>query len=254
VDAVGTHVRQFVGRVERLLGFARVQVLGEEVGQRDRDAIQHLLQRADRGADLVLLDQRDRAVGDAHATGQLALAEATGRAYPLQACADVHPRRSAPLPGAPACCRILYMAPRDGQFFGIDSGPALNLSNGPACPGACPAYPNGAGACVVPPPRPPLARPARARPPRRRWTPAGCRAPPAASAGAVRACCPRPRACTTATSSAARSWMGPPACGAAAPAMRARASSRRSRARPRPWISPRISRWARRCRSNWPGG
>src|SRR5690606_29747898 len=129
VDAVGTHVRQFVGRVERLLGFARVQVLGDEGGQRDRDAIQHLLQRADGGADLVLLDQRDRAVGDAHATGQLALAEATGRAYPLQACADVHPRRSAPLPGAPACCRILYMAPRDGQFFGIDSGPALNLSN-----------------------------------------------------------------------------------------------------------------------------
>jgi hypothetical protein len=42
------------------------------------------------GTDLVLLDQRDGAVGDAHALGQLALAEAFGLRTSCRRSADVH--------------------------------------------------------------------------------------------------------------------------------------------------------------------
>ena len=76
--------------VERAVERTGIEIEGEEVGQRDRDAVEHLLERTHRRTDLVLFDQRDGAVGDAHALGQLALAEAFGFADQLQACADVH--------------------------------------------------------------------------------------------------------------------------------------------------------------------
>src|SRR5690606_28826121 len=67
-----------------------------------------------------------------------ALAEATGRAYPLQACADVHPRSSAPLPGgAGVLPDTLHGTPRRSIFW-HRLGPSVEFIERPRLPGCLP--------------------------------------------------------------------------------------------------------------------
>ena len=68
---------------------ARRQVEREEVGQRHRDAVQHLLERAHRRAYTVLLDQRNHAVRDARALRELALRHTVEGPDRAQVRADV---------------------------------------------------------------------------------------------------------------------------------------------------------------------
>src|SRR5690606_18356913 len=68
---------------------ARPEFESKKIGDRNRKAVQNLLERAERGADAVLLDERNRAVGDARAAGQLALGEAVHPAQLAQPRADI---------------------------------------------------------------------------------------------------------------------------------------------------------------------
>src|SRR5688572_19706599 len=77
---------QLVRRVENL-GRAR-DVQREELRHGEGNAVEHFFERTHRGADPVLLDQRDQAVGDARATRQLALRQAMHFADVFEARAD----------------------------------------------------------------------------------------------------------------------------------------------------------------------
>ncbi len=120
-DEVQSHVAvadvgQLVGGVEDLRLIAEVD--GEKLRQRHRDAGQDLLQRADRRADAVLLDQRDHAVGDTGPLGQLALRQAVDLADRSQVGADVHRDCSTP----DMCTKIFNIrAPKwsNRGFFGF---------------------------------------------------------------------------------------------------------------------------------------
>ena len=61
----------------------------EELRHRHRHAVEHLLERAHRGADAVLLDQRDQAVGDPGAARQFALRQAVQLAHVFETGPDV---------------------------------------------------------------------------------------------------------------------------------------------------------------------
>jgi hypothetical protein len=61
----------------------------EEFGEAHGEAIQHFLERGDRGADAALLDQGDHAVRDPGALRELALGEAVHLADGLQPRRDV---------------------------------------------------------------------------------------------------------------------------------------------------------------------
>jgi hypothetical protein len=88
VNVVGADIGLFFDRIERtVLTLGDIQ--GKELRQRNRYAAQHLFQRTDRRTDLILLDQRDGAVGHARALGQFALAETFERADGLQPKSDV---------------------------------------------------------------------------------------------------------------------------------------------------------------------
>ena len=78
---------QLVGRIEHLRGAVHVQ--REELGHGQGHAVEHLLQRAHRGADTVLLDQRNEAVGHAGAPRQLALRKAMQLAHVFEPRPDV---------------------------------------------------------------------------------------------------------------------------------------------------------------------
>jgi len=65
------------------------QVHGEELGERHRHTIQHLLQRAHRGAHAVLLDEGNEPVGHPGAAGKLALRQPESGPDTAQARTDV---------------------------------------------------------------------------------------------------------------------------------------------------------------------
>ena len=65
------------------------RLAGEELGEAERQPVQHLLERADRRAAAVLLDQRDDGIADAGPLGQLALRQAPGQPQRPQSLAEV---------------------------------------------------------------------------------------------------------------------------------------------------------------------
>src|SRR6185437_10565668 len=67
-------VGQFLPRKEHLRLAAEIQ--GEEIRQRHRYAVEHLLQRADRRTHPILLDQRNQAIGHPRALRQFTLRQA----------------------------------------------------------------------------------------------------------------------------------------------------------------------------------
>ena len=79
--------RQFVALEENLRAAAEIQ--REKLGQRHRDAVEHLFQRTDGRADPILLDQRDEPVGDPSALGQFALRQAVQGPYCPQVRAHI---------------------------------------------------------------------------------------------------------------------------------------------------------------------
>ena len=116
--AVAGHFDQVGGLIED--ASARRFLRREELGHLHRDAVEHLLQRADGRAGAVLLDQRDGGVGDAGALGQLALAEPVYLPQPAQPAADidVHANESA----AVNTVRYIERLSRPVQHSGIDLG------------------------------------------------------------------------------------------------------------------------------------
>ena len=85
--AFAADLHQLVGRIEHLRGAGHVQ--REELGHRQRHAVEHLLQRAHRRTDAILFDQRNEAVGHAGAARQLALRQAMQLAHVFESCPDV---------------------------------------------------------------------------------------------------------------------------------------------------------------------
>ena len=90
------HAHRTVGNIDQLAGLVdhlRIAVLleiwREKLHKRHRDAAQHLLQRADRRADAVLLDHGNGAVGDARTLGEFTLGQALEFADGLQSNANV---------------------------------------------------------------------------------------------------------------------------------------------------------------------
>ena len=86
-DVAIAEVGQLVAAEEDLRAGRQVEC--EELCERHRNAVEHFLQRADRRAHAVLLDQRDQAVGNPRAFGELALGEAVKSAHCAQVRADV---------------------------------------------------------------------------------------------------------------------------------------------------------------------
>src|SRR5262249_4686186 len=73
---------QIPGTIEGLGRGAQVQ--GEELGERHRYTVEHLLERAHRGTHAVLLDERNEAVRDPRAARELALRQGKAGAYAAQ--------------------------------------------------------------------------------------------------------------------------------------------------------------------------
>ncbi len=87
LDRAGADVREFVPRKEHLGLAGKIQ--GEEIRKRHRNAVQHLLQRTDRRAHPILLDQGNQAVGDAGTLRQLSLRQPVHLPDRLQMGADI---------------------------------------------------------------------------------------------------------------------------------------------------------------------
>lgn len=104
-----TESGELIGAVKGLVLLA--QVHGEELGKLDGQAVQHLLQAGNRGADAVLLDQRDGGVGHAGTLRQLPLAKTVERAQSLEPGAHVeaHPLSSRRRPLSDEGRRVLRM-------------------------------------------------------------------------------------------------------------------------------------------------
>jgi hypothetical protein len=120
-DAPAGDLGQLIGREEDLR--PRPQFHAEEIGQRDRQTIEDLLQRADRGAGPILLDQGDDGVGHARAPGECALGEPMHQAKGAKPGPDIDVlahrdclSRSGYLTSAGPECTIT----KDRQWFGLD--------------------------------------------------------------------------------------------------------------------------------------
>jgi len=86
-DAGRADVRQFLAREKHLRLAGQIQ--GKKVGERHGNTIQHLLERTDRGAHAILLDERDQPIGDPGALGEFALRQSVHLAHGLQMATDI---------------------------------------------------------------------------------------------------------------------------------------------------------------------
>src|SRR5579863_2710587 len=85
-DVRVAELHEFIGTEKSLWRHAQVQ--GEKLGQRHGYAIQHFLQRTDRGTHPVLLDKRDESVGDPGAACKFALGKAKCGSHAAQPRSD----------------------------------------------------------------------------------------------------------------------------------------------------------------------
>ncbi|MNG98378.1 hypothetical protein D3C79_575170 [compost metagenome] len=92
------HAQATVAKVGLLVGaehkalFADRLVETEELRQRHRNAFKQFFQGTDRRADAILLDLRDRRVGQATAPSQLPLGEFVAFTHQFESCPRVHSR------------------------------------------------------------------------------------------------------------------------------------------------------------------